>query len=487
MTEGESINEDLGGRLIMMRSLYSGVAGLKTHQTKMDVIGNNIANVNTVGFKASQVLFRDVLYQTTQSATGSGATTGGTNAKQIGLGTSVATINVSHQSGSAQSTNNPYDLMINGSSFFVVNRGGINYFTKVGAFTTDDAGNLVTGAGDLVMGWQVDPDNPNQIRRDTVSPLRPEAEEFQRAEPELTSKTYFSGGIAPTDANLTTDEGVVKTVSIYDNLGNAYTVKMSVKQVMTDDDPPVPVDGYFDVSIVSITDANNNNILEDGYEAKLTGGLLDANGNGSTTIRFNKDNGSFWGVGGNQGQKALSLEITPTGDKGDVFRKISDPASEDDITGIEVDFSHLTMYSKKEECDFQIHRGGADNTGGGRKVGILTDVSIKTDGKIYGVYDNGVTRLLGQIAVANFINPAGLEAIGDSLYQETQASGSFDGIGQDIESAGEKMTQGVLEMSNVDLSLEFTEMIVTQRGFQANSRIITVSDTLIEELVNLKR
>ena len=146
------------------------------------------------------------------------------------------------------------------------------------------------------------------------------------------------------------------------------------------------------------------------------------------------------------------------------------------------------MYSTKGgECAVETVRGGTDSTGGGRRVGSLTDVNIDTAGKIYGVYDNGVTKLLGQIAVANFINPAGLEAIGDSLYKETRASGDFDGIGEDIQNSGEKMTQGVLEMSNVDLSQEFTEMIVTQRGFQANSRIITVSDTLIEELVNLKR
>lgn len=460
----------------MMRSLYSGVAGLKTHQTKMDVIGNNISNVNTVGFKASQVLFRDVLYQTTQSATGASANSGGTNAKQIGLGTSVATINVSHQSGSAQSTNNPYDLMINGSSFFIVNRGGINYFTKVGAFNTDDAGNLVTGSGDLVMGWQVDPDNPTQIRRDTVSALRPEAEEFKTAPPELTSKTYWNGGIAKTDPNLTTDEGVVKTVSIYDNLGNAYTVKMSVKQSTNGDE------SAYDVSIVSITDANNVNIIDP------IAGKYKASLNGAATIKFNPDNGNFENVGGVAGNKTLSLVIEPKDPAdGDVFRVISDPPTEDDINGIEMDFSNLKMYAKKEESDFEIHRGGTDSTGGGRKVGILSDVKIDTSGMIYGVYDNGMSRLLGQIAVANFINPAGLEAIGDSLYQETKASGSFDGIGQDIASAGEKMTQGVLEMSNVDLSQEFTEMIVTQRGFQANSRIITVSDTLIEELVNLKR
>ena len=166
-----------------------------------------------------------------------------------------------------------------------------------------------------------------------------------------------------------------------------------------------------------------------------------------------------------------------------MFKDHSSVNQSDWIDSIELDCSNLTMYSTKGgECAVETVRGGTDTTGGGRRVGSLTDV-----GKIYGVYDNGVTKLLGQIAVANFINPAGLEAIGDSLYKETRASGDFDGIGEDIQNSGEKMTQGVLEMSNVDLSQEFTEMIVTQRGFQANSRIITVSDTLIEELVNLKR
>lgn len=463
----------------MMRSLYSGVAGLRTHQTKMDVIGNNISNVNTVGFKASQVLFKDILYQTTQSATGSTANSGGTNAKQIGLGTTTATISVSQTSGSAQSTNNPYDLMINGSSFFIVNRGGINYFTKVGAFKTDDAGNLVTGDGDFVMGWQVDPDNPNQIRKDTVSALRPEAEEFQTAEPELTSKAYLTGNIDATDPNLATEDGVARTVSIYDNLGYSYTVKLKFTQNAADP-------SSFDVEIDSIKDSSNVNILENGYTATIGGGT-------KVTVKFDADNGKFVSVGGINGQETVQLSIVPAANSGngDVFRNINDPnnITEDDITGIDVDFHNLTKYSKTGECAFEIHRGSGDkeSTGAGRKVGALSDVKIDTSGKIYGVYDNGVTKLLGQIAIANFINPAGLEAIGGSLYQETQASGEFDGIGQDIASAGEKMTQGVLEMSNVDLSQEFTEMIVTQRGFQANSRIITVSDTLIEELVNLKR
>lgn len=455
----------------MMRSLYSGVAGLKTHQTKMDVIGNNIANVNTVGFKSSQVLFKDVLYQTTQSSTGATTNSGGTNAKQIGLGTSVATVSTTQTSGSAQSTNNPYDLMINGSSFFVVNRGGTNYFTKVGAFKTDDAGNLVTGNGDLVMGWQVDPENPTMIKRDQVTALRPEQEKNQVAEPEMTSKMYMHGNIASVDPKLQTADGVITTVPIYDNLGYAYTVKYKITQ-----DPSDP--STYNVAIDSIKDANNMDILQNGYQATL----------GNSTIKFDPDTGNFVGVGGSSGVNTTGLTITPTGDKGNVFQDLTSPNEDERIYSIEVDFSNLTMYSTKGgECNIETVRGGTDMTGAGRRVGSLTDVSIDTQGKIYGVYDNGVTKLLGQIAVAKFVNPAGLEAVGDSLYKETQASGTFDGIGSDIANTGETINQGVIEMSNVDLSQEFTEMIVTQRGFQANSRIITVSDTLIEELVNLKR
>ena len=446
----------------MMRSLYSGVAGLKTHQTKMDVIGNNIANVNTVGFKASSVLFKDVLYQTTQSATGATETSGGTNAKQIGLGTGVATVSVSQTPGSSQSTNNPYDLMINGSSFFIVSRGGTNYFTKVGAFKTDD----------LVMGWQVDPEDPTQIKRDTVSILRPEAAENQTAPPEMTSKTYMSGNIASTDPKLLSTEGVVTTVSIYDNLGYAYTVKYRITQDAADT-------SLYNIAIDSIKDNNNVDILQNGYTATL----------GDTTVKFDSDTGNFVGMGGVAGVKATQLTITPNDPtKGNVFQDTSSADPTEHILSIELDCSTLTMFSTKGgECDVETIRGGTDRTGGGRTVGTLSDVSIDTNGKIYGVYDNGVSKLLGQIAVANFVNPAGLEAIGGSLYKETKASGEFDGIGQDISNTGESMTQGVIEMSNVDLSQEFTEMIVTQRGFQANSRIITVSDTLIEELVNLKR
>ena len=435
----------------MMRSLYSGVAGLKTHQTRMDVIGNNIANVNTVGFKGSNVQFMDVLYQTSQRATGSNPanSAGGTNAKQIGLGTTTASITKQLSgTGSAETTNNPYDLMLNSDSFFIVSRGNMNYFTKVGAFQMDGAGYLVTGTGELVMGWQVDPDDPTQIRKDTVSALQVESPENQYSEPQATTAAYVSGNIDKTDAVFEDGGAKIMNVTIYDEKGYGYNVKMNVRQNNTADQ------NTYTVSIESITDSNNVPITA-GYQ--LSGDQL----------VFDPDTGAFQSIGGGD---AITLTIND-----DAFKPIS------------IDFSTSTMYATSASSTIKLNKGDLKGLGGGRKVGKLDEVSINTDGKIYGVYDNGEEKLLGQIAVAKFANPAGLEAIGNSMYQTTQNSGDFDGIGQEVTEGGGTMSQGVIEMSDVDLSTEFTDMIVTQRGFQANSRIITTSDTMLEELINLKR
>ena len=468
----------------MMRALYSGVAGLKTHQTKMDVIGNNIANVNTIGFKSSSVLFRDVLYQTTSTATGATATTGGTNASQIGLGAKMSSISTSiTDTGAAQSTNNPYDLMLNDESFFVVSRGAGNYFTKVGNFQVDAAGCLVTSNGYQVMGWQVDPEDPTQIKKDTVSALYPESEENKVSTPEQTSAAYMTGNVDFTDPELTSVDGKAMSLSIYDSLGYAYTIKFKLTM-----DESQPDKSLYNLEIMSITDANNVEILgvddaatadvqEGGYTATIAG----AN---SLQIKFNTDTGAFEYVG-TPGESTALLAITPNdATKGDVFTSI---VNNQPVEGITIDFSNLTMFKSDGTATAKVVRGATDATGGGRSMGKLTDVSIDTAGKIYGVYTNGETKLMGQIAVAQFSNPMGLEAVGSSMYATTQNSGDFDGIGCAVDENGGSMTQGVLEMSNVDLSAEFTEMITTQRGFQANSRIITTSDSLLEELVNLKR
>ena len=465
----------------MMRSLFSGVAGLKTHQTRMDVIGNNIANVNTVAFKSSSVLFRDVLYQKTSSATGGQEGTGGTNATQIGLGTKMASIQSSMTTGAAQSTNNPYDLMLNDASFFIVSRGGENFFTKVGAFQTDAVGCLTTSNGYQVMGWQVDPDDPTKIRKDTVSPLYPESEANKVSSPEMTSKAHMTGNVDLTDTELTSADGKTITVSVYDNLGYDYTVKFKMTQ-----DPSQADKSLYNLELVSVKDSNNvtitgaddpsTDVVEGGYTATIGG----AN---SIQIKFDAASGTFE-YAGSAGNKEALLAITPQGDKADVFTSNIDGEK---VDGITVDFSNLTMFKSDGKSTAKMVRTGLDAKGGGRAMGKLTDVAIDNSGKIYGTYTNGETKLMGQIAVANFDNPMGLEAIGDSLYTTTQNSGTFDGIGSAVDENGGKMSQGVLEMSNVDLSAEFTDMITTQRGFQANSRIITTSDSLLEELVNLKR
>ena len=155
---------------------------------------------------------------------------------------------------------------------------------------------------------------------------------------------------------------------------------------------------------------------------------------------------------------------------------------------MDINYGKLTMYASDGRCSVKPVRGDADNgnAGAGNAAGSLDGFSVQTDGKIYGVYTNGDKKLLGQIAVATFANPSGLESVGNSMYASTLNSGDFDGVGVDVSEVG-KLAVGALEMSDVDMATEFTNMITTQRGFQANSRIITTSDSMLEELVNLKR
>ena len=432
----------------MMRSLYSGVAGLKTHQTKMDVIGNNIANVNTIGFKSQSVTFSDVLYQTTQSSTGPNAETGkgGTNAIQIGLGSSVAGMSTSVASaGGAQSTNNPFDLMINGDSLFVVSDGVQNFFTRAGNFTTDANGSLVTSSGLNVMGWKADQEG--NILKTTVQPLSIYGAEYKYADPTQTTAATFSGNINKEDESLTAENGSISAnVSFYDNLGYEYIVTLQVTQVS---------DYEYSISAANVT--CNGTVIEDADLSALLG---------ETTITFNDADGTI-----NPDTNSFVLNVT----------SLSNSFSED----ITVDMSQVTCFGK--DTSLICSKGDLNYLNAGRAVGEMTGVSIGTDGKIAAAYDNGDTRIIGQIVVANFANLAGLEKAGDNLYTATMNSGEFDGIGSDITADGGSFSPGYVEMSNVDLAGEFTDMITTQRGFQANSRIITVSDTMLEELINLKR
>lgn len=512
----------------MMRSLYSGVAGLKTHQTKMDVIGNNIANVNTVGFKASNVTFSDVLYQTTKSAAAANESTGttGTNAKQIGIGTKVASIATTvGTTGGSQNTDNALDVMINGDAFFVVNYANATYFTKAGSFFVDGSGTLCTAAGASVMGWGTNEAEVNEklaqgkeaeainIVRNAVQPLRVMSAENMTSAPQATTDCYVTGNVDSTDTNLASDNGVAMQVQFYDNMGNSYNLKLSMKETTAD--------GKYDIGVTDIVDADGQSIFwkyvkdaqgRDTEEKELTknpekftfGGveytatlegyvagqtqkftLTPATGVAST-LNFNASTGKFDSVSAN-GVDEAAIKANPKLKNALKLDKLETSSGE--FKDVYVDFSTLTQFAANGSCSLQAHRGMTDGsgTGAGRTMGKMTGLSIDDAGKIYGSYDNGTSKLLGQIAVTTFANATGLESVGNSMFATTQNSGDFDGIGQGIKETGGSMSTGVLEMSNVDLSSEFTNMITTQRGFQANSRIITTSDSMLEELISLKR
>ena len=573
----------------MMRSMYSAVSGLKTHQTKMDVIGNNIANVNTVAFKSSSVVFQDVLYQMTSNASGANAATGtgGVNAKQIGLGVTTGATNLSiTTSGAAETTGRAFDIRLSDQSttnFFVVNNGSENLFTRAGSFYVDGAGNLcMTSTGYTVMGWQVDPTTGN-IKKDTVSALRVMQTSNLTSAPEATTQANVSGIIDKNDKDVLSDNGLVKTLTFFDNLGYSYTARFAMKSTGTDgkytvelekilnsdgttfydaetkktqDGKTVNVEdifgkketnitlgtykqvqsGYFlgaDGKIYVGSSADNNKLLtydgasksfkcKDGsesYSLKQVYGISDAMqskinpptgttatvtatvnpGTGVLTltgdvtdyeIAFSTKDGTFSGVGERDTYNADG-SVNKAGSKANTvtlnMSKLgNNPTQFDDIT---IDFSGLKDADNGGKSTAVMSTGSIDDgvTGKGKKLGAMIGISIDNNGLITGTYDNGNTETLGQIAVAQFANASGLEKVGENCYRTTLNSGEFDGIGVEISADGSSMTSGELEMSNVDLSTEFTQMIITQRGFQANSRIITTSDTLLEELVNLKR
>lgn len=568
----------------MMRSLYSGVAGLKTHQTRMDVIGNNIANVNTTAYKSSSMTFSELMSQTTQKASGANATTGvgGTNAKQIGLGVKAGAINTAITTqGSAQSTGNPFDIMITGDNFFVVSNGSENFFTRDGSFYVDGAGNLaMTSTGYNVMGWGVDETTGN-IKQDTVTALRIMSAANMTYPPEATTKANISGILDENDKDVTSANGKTVNLNFFDARGYSYTAKFTFKQsggdktneysmelnkildstgaeidisklkfgnrsqqkmetkvtlntdaykwdgkvlktkdgttevanladifnqdgslITPQDDAAAQkqqkaldaiakaygyegsTDEFLNLYITSTENKDKQLTIQDLLGNMMAGkktDVLPADGSAITmegryfegiTVVFNKDTGKLESVGGSTTNLNVNAAFSALGGN---------------FSDVTIDLSECTNYDNKGTSTIGATSGDLDGLGTGRRLGDMIGVSIQKDGMIYASYDNGMTKLLGQIATAAFANASGLEKEGDNLYSATLNSGEFDGIGVDITAGGGYMSTGQLEMSNVDLSSEFTEMITTQRGFQANSRIITVSDTLLEELTNLKR
>lgn len=475
----------------MMRSMYSAVSGLKTHQTRMDVIGNNIANVNTEAFKSSNVRFSEIMYQTTASASGGNGTTGigGKNAKQIGLGVTTAStmVNITG-AGASETTGNPFDLKFTDSqstNFFIVSDGTNRFFTRAGSFYVDGNGYLcMSSTGYTLQGWQVDP-TTGDIRKDIVSPLQVMSPQNQTAAPEATTKAYVSGVLDKKDTNVTSEDGYTVTLGFFDNLGYSYTAKFAVKPVEN-----AQTDGQYHITLTDIIDSKSESIIPgatDQEKQTTLNRIFGGNqGNGGYDIVFDANEGTFVSIGGNnQTSQMLNLSVLTTGYTTNGQNGQQNVTS--NFQNIELDFSKCMNYNNGGTSTFKMLKGDTTGDGAGKKLGALTGITIDQQGQIHGSYDNGNTVLLGQIPVAQFANASGLEKVGNNCYQTTLNSGEFDGIGVEVSADGSAINSGELEMSNVDLSGQFTDMIVTQRGFQANSRVITVSDTLLEELINLKR
>jgi flagellar hook protein FlgE len=371
----------------------------------LDVTGNNIANVNTVGFKSSAVEFEDTLSQLFSGATAPNGGAGGTNPAQIGLGVKVAGISTNFTEGSAESTGKPTDQMINGDGFFVVKVGGTNAYTRAGDFDFDSAGQLVSlSGGGLVQGWTADAAGNINTGGPIGSIVLPTTSVAPAA---TTTKAVFSGNLP---SNAAAGTVVSRDLDVYDAGGKKSTV-----------------------SLTFTSDGAGNWAVANG--ANALGTLTFANG-------------------------VLQSGATLT------------------TGGVTLDLSKLTGYSDLSTL--------ALDSQNGHGAGTLTGYSIGADGTITGSYSNGVMQAIARIAIANFTNPGGLEKAGGSLYTQSPNSGAMT-----LGSAGDpglgSLSGGYLEASNVDLSQEFTNLIVAQRGFQANARIITTSDSVLQELVDLKR
>ena len=428
----------------MMRSLYAGISGLQNHQLRMDVIGNNIANVNTVGFKASRVTFKELFSQTLRGASApAGPARGGTNPLQIGLGTALAGIDVIHQSGNPQVTGVPTDLAIQGDGFFVLQdaSGGFVY-TRAGDFRLDAQGYLVNADGLRVLGWQAQ--GGVLPARDAVNlgPIRIPLD--MEVPAQASSRVTWSNNL---DAGAAQNTKLTRAIEVYDSLGNVHTLVFTFEKTgnnqwqWTVADPTNP--GGTGQTPQPISQGTLT-FDTDGRLQSVTQSIPGGGGGGTGTPNF-----------------TATLTFTPQG---------ADPVN------LTLDFANVTQFAGESTLG-----GDAD----GYAAGELTSFAADASGTITGVFSNGMTQPIAQVALASFANPGGLIRDGNLYWQSSNS-----GVAQ-IGTAGSGgrgiISPGALEMSNVDLSREFVDMNVTQRGFQASSRVITASDEMLQELVNLKR
>ncbi|MTI47995.1 MAG: flagellar hook protein FlgE [Firmicutes bacterium] len=457
----------------MMRSMYSGVSGLRVHQTKMDVIGNNIANVNTIGYKKSQASFQEAFSQVVSGGSAPSGGSGGTNPQQIGLGLKLGAIQTIHTKGATQRTDNPTDLMIDGDGFFMVSNdpnAEEKFFTRAGNFSFDVEGNLVTTGGYKVLGTYIgdsdyadylDVDSTKDLDGIKVSkaiPSPPVASTKIDVSGNLDSRTTFDyddldGSGTYTSGDTIIEAGEYTTDSyIKDSLGNSYKVSIEFKKTSEGND--------WDVSISDFRRVSDNKSLT-GFSTTPSSPVaieFDTEGKITGTTEFDLDLSGITGAAGV-----------------DFAGPVSD--------SINIDLSKLTQFGNESSAK-GVDVGLDGDTG--KSSGSVTEFTINETGQVIASFDNGIKMALWQIKLANFDNPAGLVKSGSNFFEKTPNSGEPQ-LGTAGSNGLGAITPGALEMSNVDLSMEFTEMISTQRGFQANSRIITTTDEMLQELANMKR
>ena len=464
----------------MMRSMFSAVSGLRAHQTRMDVIGNNIANVNTVGFKGGRVTFQEVFNQTLRAAGSPQEGRGGTNPHQVGLGISVASMDTFHIRGAVERTDYNTDLMINGSGFFIVTDDS-NFlnrsFTRAGNFALDEQGNLVTTEGFKVLGYLADENGVLQPRLEGLvisKAVTSDAKVTENAvlEGNLDSQTKATNSYTPQPTANVGTLGVTTSVYLRKEAGTAPAPVITTFEVNPNFEEAVArettfqvfdqLGGMHQIKLAFIKTTNNDFAVEAFY--------IEENGNMHHAA----------GAGGLGQGTPTTLNFLETG-------KLSATTTTnftiaDTLTSgagaftFEVDFTKLNMFANTST----VSATSID----GFKQGTLNDFAIAPSGEILGAFDNGQRRVLGQVALANFKNTSGLAKTSANMFVNTQNSGDPI-IGQPGVGGFGSLNPGALEMSNVDLSREFTNMITTQRGFQANSRVITTTDEMLQELVNL--
>jgi len=462
----------------MMRSLYSGVSGLQNHQTRMDVVGNNISNVNTIGYKRNRVTFEDMLYQNMSGAAAPEENKGGVNAKQVGLGMSVSAIDTIHSQAALQTTGKKTDISITGEGFFVLQEGDQTFFTRAGNFSIDANGTLVNPAGLQVQGWQANAIGEVDSTGTTTKLDIPVGGKIEaRATSRIKYKCNLNNdtpvvGADATPAQVEAGEHQT-TYTIYDSKGSKLNLALNFRKV--------GLNVWRARAQLQNPQGETLNV-----SANVAGPAANDNPAGETAdffVQFGPD-GKLRRVAENQGMDQdlldqgdlnVNLQFTPEPEQGGIAVP---PQTFQLELGTSGDIDGVTQFADATTTKAVLQDGTT--------MGYLRDFRVDKSGFITGIYSNGDKRRLGRIAMATFINPGGMEKIGSTNFIETNNSGAAN-IGVAGQADKGKMVAGALEMSNVDLADSFTDMIVTQRGFQANSKSITTSDQMIQELLTLKR